>query len=99
MLLPSKAISYLQLPIPRLALVSDGTADALTEYLADKSGWEVVCVTDPEGHDRIRRHLARTWTAEDLAPPEAEGWEHVVRDVRGFLEEVFRQRSAQVSSA
>src|SRR5207247_4190023 len=41
-MLPSKIVSYLSLPIPRVAVTSDPTRDAIGTYLHDKSGWLVL---------------------------------------------------------
>jgi hypothetical protein len=91
-LLPSKAVVYLQLPIPRLALVGEGKGDALTQYVADKPGWTVVPVDGPNGADKIRTHLSRGWTAAELAPPATESWDEVTSEIRRFLDTVLNKR-------
>jgi hypothetical protein len=91
-LLPSKAVVYLQLPIPRLALVGAAKGDALTRYVADKPGWTVVPVDGPNGADKIRTHLSRGWTAAELAPPATESWDEVTSEIRRFLDTVLNNR-------
>jgi hypothetical protein len=93
--LPSKAVAYLQLPIPRLALIGDGTDDALAQYVADKPGWIVVHVDRADGADRIRTHLSREWTAAELAPPATESWDEVTTEIRGFLDAVLNCRTPE----
>jgi hypothetical protein len=93
--LPSKAVAYLQLPIPRLALIGDSTDDALAQYVADKPGWTVVPVDDADGADKIRTHLSRGWTAAELAPPATESWDEVTTEIRGFLDAVLNGRMSK----
>jgi hypothetical protein len=88
-LLPSKAVAYLQLPIPRMALVGGGTDDALTQYVADKPGWTVVPVDGADGVGKIQAHLSRRWTADELAPPATESWVQVTSEIRRFLDAVL----------
>ena len=89
MLLPSKAVAYLQLPIPRLALVDDDADNELTRYIDDKPGWTVLSVRAPDGAQQIRGHLSRRWTSAELAPPATESWANVSQTVRRFLDTVF----------
>jgi hypothetical protein len=91
MLLPSKAVAYLQLPIPRLAIV-EGSKNALRHYLADKPGWILVRADDPDAAVRIRGHLSRGWSTAELAPPATESWDHVTGDVRQFLHAALNGR-------
>jgi hypothetical protein len=91
--LPSKAVAYLQLPIPRLALIGDGTDDALAQYVADKPGWIVVHVDGADGAEKIRAHLSRRWTAAELVPPATESWDEVTTEVLRFLDAVLNSRT------
>jgi hypothetical protein len=93
MLLPSKAMAYLQLPIPRLALVDDDAKNELTRYAAGKPGWLVVRVRAPDAAERIERHLSRRWTDSELAPPASESWADVSKTVGQFLDELFGSRA------
>jgi hypothetical protein len=92
MLLPSKAVAYLQLPIPRLALVDGSRTDALTAYVADKPGWKVVTTNGPGVAEVVRRHTSRKWSAQELAPVASESWEHVSGELARFLTAVLRTR-------
>jgi len=83
--LPSKAIVYLQLPIPRLAVVQDLQTDALAEYVADKKGWIALRADTGDAAARIDRHVSRTWTTDDLAAPPTESWEQVSESVARFV--------------
>jgi Glycosyl transferase 4-like domain len=94
-LLPSKAVVYLQLPIPRLALVGGATDDALTQYVADKPGWTVVSVDGVDAVDKIQTHLSRRWTAAELAPPATESWVRVTSEIRRFLDAVLNGRMSK----
>jgi hypothetical protein len=100
-LLPSKAVAYLQLPIPRLALVKDGVIDALTQYVAAQPGWIVldahdVGADDAEAAKTIHDHVSRGWTTAELAPPAAESWDHVAKEVAQFLRRVLNIRVPEV---
>jgi hypothetical protein len=93
--LPSKAAAYLQLPIPRLALIGDDTDDALAQYVADKPGWILVHADGADGADKIRTHLSREWNAAELAPPASESWDEVTTEIRRFLEAVLNGRTPE----
>jgi hypothetical protein len=87
--LPSKAISYLQLPIPRLAVVADDEGDALAMYAAGKPGWLVLRSDEPDAAQRINTHVERDWKLAELAPPETESWNNVSQEVVAFVTRVF----------
>lgn len=77
--LPSKAVQYLTLPIPRVAIVSGDPSDALSAYVRDKPGW-MILPWDASAEDAagaVAAHVERAWTAEQLAPPAHESWEAV----------------------
>jgi hypothetical protein len=84
--LPSKAIQYLTLPIPRLSVTSRLEGDALAEYVRDKPGWLAVSSGDPELADRVAAHVRRDWSSEDLRPPAEEAWPAVAERVVDFVE-------------
>lgn len=103
-LMPSKAVQYLTLPIPRIAVTSGEPDDALAEYAEAHAGWMVASAGDPEVGEQVWEHLARNWSAADLAPPEAESWPNVAVQVAGFIEacvsgEQTKPVAAQVSVA
>lgn len=84
--LPSKAVDYLTLPVPRIALSYGGPSDALAGYVADKPGWIVVRRDERDrAGARVHRHLARDWTAAELAPPASEAWPCVADEISSFL--------------
>jgi hypothetical protein len=87
--LPSKAIEYLQLPIPRLAVVNDDRNDALAQYVADKPGWVVLRVDAARSAGAIRSHLGRQWSREDLLPPSEERWDQVGAEVTRFFLQII----------
>jgi hypothetical protein len=91
--LPSKAVAYLQLPIPRLAVVQDPVTDALAHYLADKKGWIVLQADAYDAVARIEEHVSRAWPPEELSPPPDESWREVSRTIAGFVREVLRPRA------
>jgi hypothetical protein len=90
--LPSKAVAYLQLPIPRLAVVASLDGDALAEYVVDKDGWLTVRADDREAATEVARHLSRTWTAGELAAPSRESWEEVADTIARFVSEALQPR-------
>jgi hypothetical protein len=85
-LLPSKAVQYLTLPIPRIAVTNGEPDDALAAYAAVHPGWMAVHEGDPEAGRRVRDHVRHAWTAEQLAAPEAESWANVAVEVAAFIE-------------
>jgi hypothetical protein len=82
--LPSKAVQYLTLPIPRIALVN-GVADALASYVADKPGWAVVHIDEPDPAARVARLVGRTWSGADLTAPSGESWRAVEKVLANFV--------------
>jgi hypothetical protein len=83
--LPSKAIEYLTLPLPRVALSRGPAADALADYVDGKPGWLVTAFDDPDPGRRLWDHLERGWTAEELAPPPGEAWGPVAEQIASFV--------------
>jgi hypothetical protein len=77
--LPSKAVQYLTLPIPRLAIVNGQRTDALTEYVHDKPGWLVLSSDAPTevAASAVAAHVQHPWTADELIAPPQESWEAV----------------------
>jgi hypothetical protein len=83
--LPSKAVQYSTLPIPRLALTKGTSDDALAAYVAGKPGWLAVAPEEPGAPGEIAEHLAKPWTVESLRPLSSEAWPAVADAVAGFL--------------
>jgi hypothetical protein len=85
--LPSKAVQYLTLPIPRLALVSGDREDQLAAYVAGRPGWLALSASDQS--DRavaaLAGHVERQWTRGELAPPASEAWPAVASEILGFV--------------
>jgi hypothetical protein len=89
-MLPSKIVSYLSLPIPRIAVTSDPTRDAIGTYLRDKSGWLVLRPDASDAAELVRRHIGRTWTPAQLDPPPSESWEVVAGEIVDFVLAVLK---------
>jgi hypothetical protein len=83
--LPSKAIEYLTLSIPRLAVTSGRPGDALSAYVAGKPGWLTLTVDAPDPAGQLSAHLHRGWTREELAPPAEESWDRVAKQIATFV--------------
>lgn len=83
--LPSKAVQYLTLPIPRLAIVA-GQTDALASYVRDKPGWLSLRWDDsPEvAGEAVAAHVSRPWKPQELAPLPQESWEAVAETLVEF---------------
>jgi hypothetical protein len=96
--LPSKAVQYLTLPIPRIALVGQ-SLDALASYVRDKSGWLVVTPDDPRAPDRVRQLVEHRWTLDQLAPVTDESWEAVEGRLAEFVLSVTGVGAEPASSA
>jgi hypothetical protein len=94
--MPSKVIEYLTLPIPRLALVAPPGEDAITDYVGDKPGWVAVCAEDPDVASKVRAHVEREWTSEQLRPPPDEAWPAVGREIVEFLPGFLRRDGSRV---
>jgi hypothetical protein len=99
-LLPSKAIEYSTLPLPRIALTNAAPADALRLYSAEHAGWLAVSNGEPELAARIEAHVSRPWTEAELAPDPDDAWPAVSALIVKFLEEVTSiQRPATTGRA
>lgn len=85
----SKVFTYHTLPLPRIALVADPSADETAAYVSGRSGWLVVGLDDPDPAMRVAAHVDKRWTADALAPPVGDSWSSVAEEVASFLEQVF----------
>src|SRR4029079_8947810 len=85
--LPSKAIQYLTLPIPRLALTGGRPGDELAGFAAAKPGFVGIEIGAEDGPVRAIEHLRRPWTAAELAAPVEDAWPSVSRRVAEFASE------------
>jgi Glycosyl transferase 4-like domain len=84
--LPSKAVQYMTLPIPRLGLSERPSDDALAEYVAGRPGWLALAKDDPDAAQRIWEHVGSDWGGGALAPPPEEAWPEVAARIGGFFE-------------
>ena len=87
--MPSKAVQYLTLPIPRIAITCGEADDALAQYVADKAGWLCSAIDDPQLVERFHDHLSRNWRAAELAPPFGEAWPRVANEIAMFVNRVL----------
>lgn len=85
-LLPSKALQYLTLAVPRIAVTDTGRDDALTDFARDHSGWLAISPTEPEAGRQVEEHVFRDWTAAELEPPAADAWPAVAAELAAFVE-------------
>lgn len=83
--LPSKAVQYLTLPIPRFAFTTGRDDDALMHYVADKPGWLAVSIDDSQLAARVHAHTSRCWSATELNPPSGEAWPRVADEIGEFI--------------
>lgn len=99
-LLPSKAVQYLTLPVPRIAITEPERDDALTDFARDRDAWLAVSPTDPEAARRVDELLTRDWTAAELAAPPADGWPAVGEELADFVSRcVSGQRPQELTAA
>src|SRR5215218_1267233 len=82
--LPSKAVAYSVLPIPRIAVVSQAGEDSLAAYVRDRSGWLVVDARAPDV-TAVAAHIARDWDTDELRPGPDEGWSAAVAEIATFV--------------
>jgi hypothetical protein len=85
--LPSKAVQYLTLPIPRVALVNGHAVDALAGYVASKPAWLTLSYNarGSDWIDQFAAHVQRRWTASELEPPLSEAWPTACRRIVEFF--------------
>jgi hypothetical protein len=81
--LPSKAIQYLTLPVPRIALTVNGGGE-LAAFAEQRPGFIAVDIDSPEDVPRMIDHLGRGWSDEELSPSAGDSWDEVAREVVRF---------------
>jgi hypothetical protein len=86
-LVPSKAIEYLTLPLPRIALTNPDPGDALREFVETHPGWLAVSNGEAEIGTRVRRHLECDWSPAELEPPAEDAWPAVAARIAEFVTE------------
>jgi hypothetical protein len=82
--LPSKAIQYLTLPIPRIAVTASGDRGELGEFAGRRPGFLSVDVDSREDIPRLIAHVRREWSDEELRPPAEDSWAEVAREIAEF---------------
>jgi hypothetical protein len=98
--LPSKAIQYLTLPVPRIALTSSSTEDELGAFAAQAPGFLAVGIDSQEDIPRLIAHLRRPWSHGELRPPPADSWAEVGREIVEFaIESWDRTRQLRADHA
>jgi hypothetical protein len=87
--LPSKAVQYLTLPIPRIALTASRDRGELGAFASQRPAFIVVGEDSPEDVLRLMGHLRREWSDEELRSPAVDSWPQVARQVAGFAIECW----------
>ena len=82
--LPSKAIQYLTLPIPVIAITSGEPNDALAEFAKDRPKWLLLTAGEGGAAERVSEFLERVEKLPLQAPPEKDSWPEVAREVVSF---------------
>jgi hypothetical protein len=85
MQLPSKAIEYSTLRLPRIALTNPDRDDALREYALDHTGWLVLSNGEPDIARRVWEHVRRPWLPTELASPPEDAWPAVANRISEFV--------------
>jgi hypothetical protein len=89
--LPSKAIQYLTLPVPRIALTPSSNGGELAAFAAQRPGFIAVGLDSPEDIPRMITHLSRVWPEEELSPSAGDSWAEVAREVVRFTIESWER--------
>lgn len=87
--LPSKAIQYLTLPVPRIALTATSDRGELGAFAARSPGFIAVGLESREDIPRMITEVRRTWSHEELSPPPGDSWDEVAREVVEFAIEAW----------
>lgn len=87
--LPSKAIEYLGLPIPRIALCDPGS-NVLRDFTQKSPGYLSLDEGDPATAAKVAEHLGRDWGSAQLAGPETESWDSVAPEIAEFVDRCLR---------
>jgi hypothetical protein len=82
--LPSKAIQYLTLPVPRIALTVSRGRGELAAFAERRPGFIAVGLDSPEDIPRMVHHLGRAWSDEELSPGAGDAWSEVADEVVRF---------------
>jgi hypothetical protein len=82
--LPSKAIQYLTLPVPRIALTFSGDGGELAAFATQRPGFVQAGLDSPDDIPRMIAHVRRAWSDEELSPSTGDSWAEVAREVVRF---------------
>jgi hypothetical protein len=85
--LPSKAVQYLTLPIPRIA-VTAGSGSDLAAFAAERPGFIAVDIDSSEDLERALAHL-RGASSSELTPPPGDSWDAVAHQIAEFAIEAW----------
>ena len=91
-LLPSKAIQYLTLPIPRIAVTDTRRDDALTDFVVGRKAWLAISPDDPAAAAAVATLVDEQWSADELKPPEDDAWPVVAAQLGDFVNRRLRVR-------
>ena len=91
--LPSKAVDYMGLNLPRVAIVSDDPRDSLRGFAERRSGWCVLDHDQLDGADVLRQFLNDNSFVAAADDSDPDSWPSVRREMVDFVEAV-RGRSA-----
>jgi hypothetical protein len=92
--LPSKAIQYLTLPVPRIALTVSGDGGELAAFATQRPGFVPAGLDSPEDIPRMIDHLRRSWSDEELSPSAGDSWAEVAHEVVGFAIQSWHRTGA-----
>jgi hypothetical protein len=91
--LPSKAIQYLTLPIPRVAVTAKDDSGELGAFAAHRPGYVGAAVDSHEDASRLVNQLRRPWSDDELRAPPGDSWSEVGRQVVRFAIEAWGRRA------
>ena len=97
--LPSKAVQYLTLPIPRIALTQRGAGDELTRFAEAKPAFLAVDIDSPDDTAMAVAHLRRDWSASELSAPARDAWPEVEREIIEFVIARWARRPERIGVA
>lgn len=83
--LPSKAVQYQTLPIPRIALTTGQPGDELASFADTRTGFVAVGIDSRSDLTRAVDRLRRSWSADELEPPPSDSWPEVGREIVEFV--------------
>ena len=92
--LPSKAIQYLTLPVPRIALTAAGDGGELAAFAAERPGFIGVGLDAPQDIPRMLSRLRRAWSDEELSPSRGDSWAEVADEIARFIIESWEGAGA-----